>query len=533
MEAIKSQDPRLALGDDIECSPLAKICHIFSPTKQEGQIHRTPKKTRGIRPRVLLGGSFFLLILIGVLLLLTPWAQASGTWAWIDPINGWSGRSIFTSIVDNAFMGTSAACVTGLSVFSLADHYTFFGQIILLIMVQLGGIGIMTLGSFFIMITGLRLSTHDETAMMLTFGTKSRETAHTIVLKTVRYVLAFESIGIALLYWRYHFHYGYEVADALWYATFHAISAFCNAGLSLHNDNLMGFVNDPCYLLTVGGLIVLGGLGFLVLSNLFQIKWWSRNWTTRGRTSLHTKIVLRTTFWLLVIGTLFFAIFEWDGVLAPAKTLELPKWWDSVTHWDWDSLKTLVSDVGRRLYISLFHAISPRTAGFNAVPMSEISQAGNFVTSVLMLIGGSPGSMAGGIKTTTVVVLCLTTRAMIRGRQETETGKRTLPFTVVREATVIFSLYLMMVFLTYFALLLTEQAIIQKGGIGLLFEVISAYGTVGLSIDNTTLLTYFGRCVITTAMFIGRLGPITIALIIGAQKIQTTIRYPEENINVG
>lgn len=489
------------------------------------------KKRRTVKPRILLGCTFFLLILIGSFLLLTPWAQASGRWAWLAVDHTWSWTSVAKAVIDNCFMGTSAACVTGLGVVTISEYYTFFGQTVLLLMIQLGGLGIMTVGAFFMLIIGLKLTAQDESAMMVTFGTQSRDGVRNVVRKAIKYVVVFELIGAALLYTRYRFHYDYPVLEAVWFSVFHAISAFCNAGLSLHPENLLIMANDPYYLATVASLIIIGGLGFIVLANFFMIKFWRRDLTKRGRLSLHSKIVVRMTFWLVIIGALLFAIFEWHGVLN--HTPDMPGFWETLLARNWTQLPDVLSDCGQRISLSFFQSITPRTAGFTVVPMTEISQAGNFLTSILMLIGGSPGSMAGGVKTTSVVVIYLTMRAMIRGQQETETNGRTLPFTVVREATVIVFVYLAMVFITYFILLWSEEAIIAKGGMGLLFEVISAYGTVGLSLNNTCDLTYAGRCIITFAMFAGRLGPIALALMIGSQKINVSIRYPEERINVG
>jgi len=389
-----------------------------------------------------------------------------------------------------------------------ATHFTFFGQGVILALIETGGLGIMMFGTLLMLMAGNRLSVQSESAMMSTYGMDSVRSLRSLVWSGISLLVFFQAGGAALLAWRYLLM-GYTMEQAVYHGVFHSISAFCNAGFALYPDNLTGLRHDLPYLLTVAGLVVCGGLGFLVLRNLATIKFWRRDLRIRGRVSLHTRIVLATTLVLILAGWAAFLALEWNGVLTSET------WQD-------------------KLSISLFQSISPRTAGFNAVDMGKIGEPTRFVTSVLMFIGGSPGSMAGGIKTTTLVVLFLTLLALLRGRIETELENRTIPYTVVREALTIFLLYLLLVFASYGLLLLSEQVPPGSDKAGrLLFETISAYGTVGLSINLTPELSPAGRLVIAACMFVGRVGPLTLVMLMGSQGISQRVRFPEEDVAVG
>jgi trk system potassium uptake protein TrkH len=245
-----------------------------------------------------------------------------------------------------------------------------------------------------------------------------------------------------------------------------------------------------------------------VLYNLVTIKFWRRNRMTRGRMTLHTRTVLITTLILLALGTASFMGLEWSNTLRDLPFID-------------------------RLGCSFFHGVTARTAGFNVVPMGRLQESTLFSTTLLMIIGGSPGSAAGGIKTTTLVVLIMTVIAMCKNRRETVLFNRTLPHAVIREAMVIFFIALSMIALAYGVLLVTEAPILPGEAPKLFFEAVSALATVGLSVDHTGALSTAGRCVIIVCMYVGRIGPLAIALLIGTRTEGRRIRYPEEELVVG
>ena len=446
-------------------------------------------------PNSLIAFSFLSLIGSGAFLLWLPISSANGVS--IDPV-----AAIFTA--------TSATCVTGLSVIDVGTQLSFFGQLVLLALIQLGGLSVMTLSTFFLVLIGRRLGMQSEFALMDAYGVEEVNGLHSLLKWAVVMTFVVEGIGATLLYWRYHLiDPSMGMTKAWYYAAFHSISAFCNAGFSLHSDNLIGFQKELWFVNIIGALIVFGGLGFLPLYNLVTIRFWKRDLRKRGRIALHTKIVLCATTVLILAGTAIFLLQEWDNALK-----DMP----------------LVNKVN----CSLFHAITPRTAGYNVLPMSSLSEGSRYVTAILMFIGGSPGSSAGGIKTTTIVVLLFTVIAMCKRRTEICIFSRTVSNTIVREAFVIFFVFQLMILFAFGALLHTEAA---PGKVPeaskLLFETISAFGTVGLSIDYTPQLSVWGQWIIIFSMYLGRLGTVAVALFVGREGDTMRIRYAEEEVVVG
>jgi len=462
----------------------------------QGQIK---KKSfwRGWNPHALVALGFGVAILMGSGLLMLPAAGSGGrALPWVSAL----------------FTATSATCVTGLSVINVGTDLSLFGQIVVLVLVQLGGLGITSFGTFVLVLAGRRLSLQSEFVLVDAYGAGGVKGLRALLVWTILLTLLFEGAGTAVLYWRYRvagiepgLHAG--ALRTLYYAVFHAVSMFCNAGFSLHSDSLCRFLHDPCYLATASVLIILGGLGFLTLYNLVTIKFWRRDLRERGRLALHTKIVLTATGLLLVGGTLLLLLHEWEASLKGLPFLH-------------------------KITGAAFQAVTAHTAGANVLPMSQVSEGSRYVTSILMFIGGSPGSMAGGIKTTTLVVLVMTVYAMCRRRRETIIFSRTITNTVVRKAIVIFFLVLTLI-LVAFGVLLWTEAPQGDGASRLLFETISASTTVGLSIDTTPLLSTVGRCVVILCMYIGRLGPLAVALLISSDDEPLRIRYPEEEVVVG
>jgi len=456
------------------------------------------KNTHPLSPQWLMALAFLLAILTGAFLLALPAANTNGQWR--DAVS-----AIFTA--------TSATCVTGLTVIDIGSELTRFGQLVVLTLIQLGGLGVTTFGTFLLVLVGRRLSVQSEFVLMDAYGVEAVQGIRALLLWTMGFTLLFEGIGTFLLWTRYlappsSLALTPDPWTALYYASFHAVSAFCNAGFSLHRDSLTAFQHDPLYLGTIDFLVIAGGLGFLVLYNLVTIKFWRRNLMTRGRITLHTKIVLIATSVLILLGLVLTFLLEMPHTLKDLPLID-------------------------KLSCALFHGISARTAGFNAMPMGEIQEVTRFITALLMLIGGSPGSAAGGIKTTTMVVLIMTVIAMCRNRRDTVLFNRTLPYAVVREAVVIFLLMLSLIVVAYGVLLVAESPEQGDDASKLFFETVSAVGTVGLSIDHTGTLSNAGRWVIIVCMYIGRLGPLAVALLIGSRDESQRIRYPEEEIVVG
>jgi len=437
-------------------------------------------------------------ILIGAILLMLPVSNAMGRWT--DPLTA-------------LFMATSATCVTGLSVVDISAHFSFFGQVILLSLIQLGGLGIMTLGTFFLAMVGRRLSVNEEFVMMDSLGTERVRGLHSLLAKTILFTLIIETGGAAILAYRFIVVHHYEAWDAVYMAFFHSISAFCNAGLSLFPNSLMDIRTDKIVILTVAALIILGGLGFFVLYNLSILRPWRRNILHRKRMALHTKLVLGCTAILLLVGWCAFLCLEWDNTLS----------------------RLTVAD---KFSCAFFQSATPRTAGFSVVNIADLNSSTFFMTIALMFIGGSSASTAGGVKTTTVVVLAMTMAAMIRGREETEIFRRTISTHVVREAITIFVLMLILIATAFGFLLVSERAGISSNPSlfspqNLLFETVSATGTVGLSAGVTAALSGAGKLCIISCMFLGRIGTLVIALMIGRRDVGQAIRYPEEEITVG
>ena len=486
-------------------------------------------KREPFNPRRMLAFTFGVLILIGTALLCTPWAVQSHTWAWLAPDGSFCWSAAWRTVADHFFMATSASCVTGLVLYPISEVYTTFGHGVLLGLIQLGGLGIITLGTFLMSLIMGRLSADGESQVLLTYGASPKP--RQILLKAMRYVFTAELLGGLFLFFRYHWYHGYELGKSAWYAGFHAVSAFCNAGFSLHPNNLQDVRGDGLYMFVIALLVTLGSIGFLVLTNLSQYRFWKRDLRSRGRISLHSRLVLWATFGLILLGGLQFAIFEWNHALGANDG---PSAWEFLMEGQWREALHLLAAYASKVCDAFSQTAMYRTAGFNFVDMGETTLPTNFFGILLMLVGGSPGSMAGGLKTTTLIVLFLTMRAMFKGNPEVQIHRRTIPATVCREAMVLIYFYLMVLFALYFVLLLTEKALIaQHGELVLFYEITSAFGTVGSSLNATPHLSQWGRLVICLAMYLGRLGPISVALIMSSRESNRRIRYPEESISVG
>ena len=451
---------------------------------------------RASRPEWIAVKSFLLAILVGTALLMLPASSREGVWT------GW---------VDALFTATSATCVTGLIVVDTGSYFSRFGQWVIIVLIQIGGLGIMTLGTFLLVAVGRRISLRHEKVVIGTIGDDPVHGLKSILLLTILFTAMSVVAGTAVLSARFIAR-GFGTGRSMELALFHSISAFCNAGFSLFSDSLMGVREDPVIVLTVAGLIVTGGLGFLVVHNLVFLRPWRKSRARRGRLSLHSAMVLSSTLFLVAGGGALFALLEWHGAL---ETLSWP----------------------HKLVAALFQSVTARTAGFHVVDVAEFAPVSLFLTAALMFVGGGSGSAAGGIKVTTAVVLGLTVVAMLKGHDETAFRGRAISTRVVREALSIFVMGVLCITLIFGALLFIEQRhLLLQPGVAvfdLFFEMVSAFGTVGLSTGVTANLSSPGKLLISATMFIGRLGPITLALMIGRSKSRKVIAYAEEEVFVG
>jgi len=427
---------------------------------------------------------FLALIAVGAVVLDMPWMRTAGTWG--NPLTA-------------AFTACSAVCVTGLSVVDIAREFNFAGQIALLVLVQLGCLGLMTIGTFLIVAIGRRLSLSREFTLMNAYGVAEVQGLKGLICWVVGSMLFIEGLGAAVLY--LHFH-------DVWHSVFYSAMSFCNAGFGLHPGSLAFCATARFPLLTMGALTILGGIGFLVIYNLCTFKFLRRTSGGRGRVSLHTKVVLRVSFWLLAATFALFMLLEWNGVLGDFGTMQ-------------------------KFIVGLYQSITPRTCGFCVTPTENLRPVTRLVYEMLMFIGGAPGSAAAGMKVTTLAVLLYTLIAMCRGETETVIYRRTIPQEIVRESLVIFMALVVFVALVTGLLLFTEQGNALSSD-ALFFEAVSAITTTGLSMSDTTArLTPWGKGVIMLAMFVGRLGALAVVMMIGDRESVRHIRYPSEELVVG
>lgn len=442
------------------------------------------------KPAKLLALSFLSIICLGTLFLTFPWATPKE-----EPGGGF---------VDALFTATSATCVTGLIVQDTPTYFSRFGQTVILMLIQIGGLGIMTISTSMALIFGRSMSMRGRRAMQEVMDAAHPRDLREILLYVVRMTFIAELAGFLLLLARWRTELGGIARGAYW-ALFHSVSAFCNAGFSLFSDSLIGYRGDLAVNAIVVGLIVLGGIGFVVVSDVLRMDV-LRKGPRRAifRISLHTRLALLVTFLLLSAGTISLFFFEFDNIL-----LRMP--------------------ISEKLLTAFFQSVTPRTAGFNTVDIASLNKVSQLLLIILMFIGASPGSTGGGIKTTTFGVLVLSVRSMLLGRREVEAAGRTIPREIVYKATSIVVISFSVVVLFLILLLFMEEAPF----LDLLFETMSAFGTVGLSMGVTSNLTTPGKLAIILLMFTGRIGPLTLALAVGERARRATYRYPDGRVMVG
>jgi trk system potassium uptake protein TrkH len=411
------------------------------------------------------------------------------------------------SLIDALFTATSAVCVTGLTVVDTGTYFTLPGQWSILLMIQVGGLGIFTFSSFFVFLlrgdTSLR-------GRLLIQETMTHFPYHNL-LQLLRNILFFtfatEAAG-ALLLWLV-FRSQYSGTHSSFLAVFHSIAAFCNAGFSLWANNLEDYsANAPvCFIIMV--LVIVGGLGFIVVTEIGEHLLRSRK--EFRRTSIHTRLVLITTIALIVGGAVLFWLFELGDASFTSRPLP------------------------EQLLVSAFQSVTARTAGFNTVRMGNITNASLFLLICLMFIGASPGSVGGGVKTTTFSIVVIMVVSYLRGREQPEFNGRTIPGRITSKAiaTIVISFALVVVSMTLVQVFESAHGYTHFFFIDFLFEAVSAFGTVGLSTGVTPNLSCASKLVIVITMFCGRIGPLGLALSLLGRETEQRYKYPEENVMIG
>ncbi len=430
---------------------------------------------------------FGALVILGAVLLSLP----------ISSVNGEA-----TNFIDSLFTSTSAVCVTGLVTLDTGTHWSYFGKTVIIVLIQIGGLGFMAFATLISLLLGKKITLKERLIMQESMNTFNLQG----LVKLAKYVLIFtfsaELLGAMLLSTQFIPEFGF--GKGIYYSIWHSISAFCNAGFDLMGNfsSLSHFADNPVIILTITALIVIGGLGFVVWSEIY-------NYKSFKRMSTHSKFVIMMTLMLILVGTLFMFIFEYNNPMT---------------------LKPM--SIGNKMTNALFAAVTPRTAGFNSIPTSAMSTAGIFLTILLMFVGGSPGSTAGGVKTTSLGVLIMTILSVIKGKEDTEIFKKRISKDTIYKSFTIVTIGLFLVIAVTMLLSITEVGASFEE---LLYESTSAFGTVGLSIGLTGRLSLLGKIIIIFTMYCGRVGPLTVflALVRSKKKNKGDIRYPEDRIIVG
>lgn len=434
-----------------------------------------------LNPPLVLSLGFAILITFGGVLLSLPFFTKSGE---------------ATDLIDSMFVAASASCVTGLTPVNTFEHWNTYGHVLLIILIQIGGLGVMSLASIIPLILGKKIGMKSRQILKEQLNVESLEGMIVLFKYVLVFTFGIEILGAILLSFRLIPLYG--AGTGIWYSIFHSISAFCNAGFDILGDSMYPFRDDILVNLTLSFLVIVGGLGFVVTSELFRRR-------SFEKISTHSKLVLLISGVLLVLGTVMFLFLEnGDGVLQ------------------YESIKGSILE-------SFFQSVVARTAGFYSVDLSKIKDSTALMLMGLMFVGGSPGSTAGGIKTTTLGVLFISTHAVVRGESEPVVFGRHIGIDVVRKALAIFLVSITIVLSVSFILTITESARL----VDILYETVSALATVGASKGITADLSDVGKILITFCMYLGRLGPMTMAFAFGMKDKKSLIRYPESFISIG
>ncbi|MED5016644.1 TrkH family potassium uptake protein [Paenibacillus chibensis] len=434
-------------------------------------------------PQILVLG-FAAIILIGAILLTLPISNTTG-----KPLR----------FIDALFTATSATCVTGLVVKDTGLFFSTFGQVVIMLLIQVGGLGFMTMATLFSLALKRKISLRDRLILQEAMNQNTMEGIVRLIRKVLFFSLIIEGCGAVLLAIRWSFDM--PVGKAIYFGIFHGVSMFNNAGFDLfgHFNSLTGYVYDPLVNIVVMFLIVSGGIGFIVMSDLVEYK-------KNRKLSLHSKVVLSMTGSLILVGAVVIFIFEFSN----SKTIGSLNW-------------------GGKILASFFQSVTPRTAGANTLDLASMRQASQFFMVILMFIGASPGSTGGGIKTTTFTIMVGAVFAMIRGRDDIVIFRYRLAQERIFKALTITFLALFLVVGVSMVLSTTEDS----NFLTILYETTSAFGTVGLSLGLTPHLSMVGKILLSLTMFAGRLGPLTLAYALGPKKGKELYRHPEGKIIIG
>jgi trk system potassium uptake protein TrkH len=428
--------------------------------------------------------TFLITIAVGTIVLLLPFSTVKGSIA----------------IEDALFTSASAVTVTGLIVKDTATDFTLFGQIVILVLLQIGGLGFMTFSTFTILLMGKSFSLKDKSVIENDFTAGSYKNLKDLLKKIVFMTFAIEIIGAVVLYYQFT---GLSGGRRIFSSIFHSVSAFCNAGFSIFSNSLEDYIANTGINITLMVLIILGGIGFLVMSETLMFL--RRKIKRFSRFSLHSKLVLITSALLILAG--FIVIFL-EELLNKSNTLPL----------------------GTKILSSLFQSVTARTAGFNTINLNYFSFASIFIILLLMFVGASPGSTGGGIKTSSTGVVIAYLRSRLRGRQNVDLFYRNIPTHMIEKAFIVIIISFLLISVSAILLLTFEPGLKMPE---LVFETVSAFGTVGLSMGITAQLSLPSKLIIMVTMFIGRIGPLTLLIALSKRESRAVFNYPEENIMIG
>lgn len=447
-----------------------------------------------LQPSTIVVLSFFILIIVGTFILMLPFSTVGG----------------HISLIDALFTATSAVCVTGLVVVDTGSSFTLGGQLVILSLIQTGGLGLMTFSTFFYSFLTKKLSIKDRLLIQESLTQFPFKDFGSFLKSIFLYTFFIEAVGALLLMVEWH-DLG-SPRRVFYVSIFHSISAFCNAGFSLFTNNLASYQESPLVLLVVSTLIILGGLGFVVAYNIQKILFPPPG-GERTRLSFHSKVTLITTLGLLLGGTMVILALEYTNSL---RGLSFPF----------------------KLLNSYFQAVVPRTAGFNSLEISQLTDATLYFMVFLMFVGASPCSTGGGVKTTTFALFIAYTISKLRGMEEVEMFSRRIPKEVVARGLTILTLcFLLVAFITFLHLAHEDKVTSNINGHGsfmcLLYETTSAFGTVGLSTGVTPFLSPLARLLLAFTMFAGRVGPLSLGLVFLERKALRRYYPPKENLLVG
>jgi len=441
-------------------------------------------------PAQILAAGFLALIMFGTLLLALPFSATDG---------------VSVGIVDALFTSVSSVCVTGLIVRDTPKDFSLFGQMVIMILVQIGGLGYMTSATIISLLLGKRIGLRERLVMKEGLNVFSLEGLVRFTKRVLLATIIIEGFGAICLAFR--FSKDFSIAEAVYLGVFHSITSFNNAGFSLFSDNMMRYRGDLSINIILMVLIFLGGIGFIIFSDLY--KFLKKEIMVL---SLHTKLTLITSGILILLGAVLLLLFEGHN---PNTLQGLP--------------------IKEKVLAALFHSVSARTAGFNTVDIGKMATDSLFMLIILMVIGASPGSTGGGIKTTTFAIMIVALWSTVKGRQDATVFGRRLPVDLIAKAFLLTTMVTIIIIVATIVLLLSED----KSLISTLFEVASAFGTVGLSTGNggvlslSALFSDLGKIVIAITMYVGRLGPLLLSIAVAKGAYVQRYRYPEEKVLIG